>query len=59
MSPCATSATIMDNHDVPRSMNFKDTAREIARLLAVFLGAVLLAHLSFLIATWFRPQGHG
>jgi hypothetical protein len=45
--------------DVPHSMDFRDTVCEIARLLAVFLGAVVLAHLGFLIATWFRAHGHG
>jgi len=45
--------------DIPDSMDFKDTMGEVARLLAVFLGAAVLAHLGFLIATWFRACGHG
>ena len=45
--------------DKPNSMDFRETAWEIARLLAVFLGAVVLAHLGFLIAMWFRARGHG
>jgi hypothetical protein len=49
----------MDKHDIPHSMDFKGTMRELAALLAVFLGVAVLAHLGFLIATWFRAHGHG
>ncbi|GEM_PF-6624574 len=48
---------VMDNRDAPRSMEFKATVREIVRLLAIYLGAVLLAHLGFVIATWLRARG--
>ena len=45
--------------DERKAMDFRDTVREIAWLLVVFLGPVVLAHLGFLIATWFRGHGHG
>jgi hypothetical protein len=49
----------MDDNERPTSMDFQDTVREIARLLTVLLGAIVLAHLGFLIVTWFRAHGHG